>query len=398
MSASFRARPLIQSGQTNRTEILNDNPLDLLQAAVRGAFCEVGEGVQPTRLPTWASRQFGGDAMLESASRDTSGVRLELDTAATWIEVRLTFTRTWFSFVPFPPRPAVVVVAVEDAEHVFSFDEGDIVHVDEFERTTREHGGSSTVLAQLGGDGTVRPVVVWLPHNCSVELHDLRADADLSPSHRSGLRWVHYGSSISHCLEADTPLGVWPTIAARARDLDLHNLGLAGNALLDGFAARTIRDLEADLITVKVGINVVNSGAFRRRTFVSAVHSFLDTIREGHPDTQLVVISPVSCPVHEDKPGPTEWSATGQLLPTSIPRRPMDGQLTLSDIRQLLNSIVADRSESDRRLGYLDGRELFGAADVDHLPDGLHPDPEGYALMGDRMTHLMQEWLPRSAR
>ena len=197
-------------------------------------------------------------------------------------------------------------------------------------------------------------------------------------------------------MEADTPLGVWPTIVARTHGLDLYNIGLGGDALLDGFAARTIRDLKADLITLKVGINVVNFGAFRRRTFVPAVHSFLDTIREGHPATQLVVISPIFCPVHEDNPGPTEWSATGQSMPTSIPRRPLDGQLTLNDIRQLLSSIVADRSKDDPRLGYLDGRELFSAADNAHLPDGLHPDPEGYALMGDRMTQLLPRWLPPS--
>jgi lysophospholipase L1-like esterase len=195
-------------------------------------------------------------------------------------------------------------------------------------------------------------------------------------------------------MEADTPLGVWPTIVARAKNLNLYNMGLAGNALLDGFVARTIRDLEADLITIKVGINVVNFGGFRRRTFVPAVHGFLDTIREGHPDTQLVVISPIFCPAHEYNPGPTEWSEMGQSLPTSVPRRPLDGQLTLTDIRQLLSSIVATRSADDSHLCYLDGRELFSAADNDHLPDGLHPDPEGYALIGSRMTQLVQRWLP----
>ena len=333
--------------------------------------------------------------MLESAARHTSGVRLEMDTAATWVELELTFTRTWFSFVPFPPRPAVVALTVEGSEQVFSFDEGDVVHVDEAGDTRLERGSSSTLHAQLGGDGTVRRVVVWLPHNCSVELLDIRADAALSPSRRSGLRWIHYGSSISHCMEAETPLGVWPTMVARARGLDLHSLGLGGNALLDGFAARTIRDLDADLITLKVGINVVNTGGFRRRTFVSAVHSFLDTVREGHPDTQLVVISPIHCPAHEDDPGPTEWTPTGQSLPTSLPRRPYDGQLTLNDIRQLLSSIVADRAQDDPRLAYLDGRELFSAADTAHLPDGLHPDPEGYALMGARMIQLLQRWLPK---
>ena len=43
----------------------------------------------------------------------------------------------------------------------------------------------------------------------------------------------------------------------------------------------------------------------RRRAFTPAVHGFLDTIREGHPDTPLLVVSPILCPIHEDTPGPT---------------------------------------------------------------------------------------------
>lgn len=35
----------------------------------------------------------------------------------------------------------------------------------------------------------------------------------------------------------------------------------------------------------------------RERTFRPAVHAFLDTIREGHPDTPVLVISAVACRV-----------------------------------------------------------------------------------------------------
>src|SRR5690242_11213984 len=164
--------------------------------------------LRPTRLPSWTRRQFGGDAMLESAADHTSGVRLELDTAARCLELRLHFTRTWFWFVPFPPRAAVVAVVAADTERVFSYDEGDIVRVDESGRADRERGDPSSLIAHLGGDGSVRRVVVWLPHNAAVELLDIHADDALEAGPRSAPRWVHYGSSISHCLEADTPLGV----------------------------------------------------------------------------------------------------------------------------------------------------------------------------------------------
>lgn len=42
----------------------------------------------------------------------------------------------------------------------------------------------------------------------------------------------------------------------------------------------------------------------RLRAFGPAVHGFLDTLREGHPTTPLLVISPIYCPLHENTPGP----------------------------------------------------------------------------------------------
>lgn len=86
--------------------------------------------------------------------------------------------------------------------------------------------------------------------------------------------------------------------------MDLVNLGFGGSALLDPATARTMRDLPADVISGKIGINLVNADLMRVRGFVAAVHGFLDTIREGHPDTPLLVISPILCPIHEDTPVP----------------------------------------------------------------------------------------------
>ena len=87
--------------------------------------------------------------------------------------------------------------------------------------------------------------------------------------------------------------------------MELINLGLGGSALLDPFTARAMRDTPADLISVKIGINLVNTDLMRLRAFTPAVHGFLDTIREGHPTTPLLVVSPILCPIHEDTPGPS---------------------------------------------------------------------------------------------
>ena len=225
-------------------------------------------------------------------------------------------------------------------------------------------------------------------------LRELRLDDDATietppPSDRR--RWVHYGSSISHCMEADHPTGTWPAVAARAAGVDLYSLGLAGQCQLDQFAARTIRDLPADLISLKLGINVVNADSMRERAFVPAVHGLLDTIRDGHPDTPIVVISPIICPAAEDHPGPTLPNEDGRFDVVERPEELTVGALSLTRIRELLAIVVAQRrGAGDSNLHCLHGHELFGAADVDDLPDGLHPEQrrvpaDGRAFRGVRV-------------
>ncbi|MCU1353981.1 MAG: GDSL-like Lipase/Acylhydrolase family, partial [Acidimicrobiales bacterium] len=198
-------------------------------------------------------------------------------------------------------------------------------------------------------------------------------------------RWVHYGSSISHCMEADRPTGIWPVIVARRAGLDLQSLAIAGQCQIDQFAARTIRDLDVDLISLKLGINVVNADSMRERAFVPAVHGFLDTVRDGHPDTPIVLVTPIICPVVEDHPGPTVADDTGLCQRIERPADDPPGALTLRRIRDLLTEIAAARqADGDRNLHLLSGLDLFGADDVDDLPDGLHPNPAGYARIADR--------------
>ena len=48
----------------------------------------------------------------------------------------------------------------------------------------------------------------------------------------------------------------------------------------------------------------------------------------------------------------------------------------------------ARRDAGDANLHYLDGRELFNESDLDDLPDGLHPNGDGYIRMGERFAKL----------
>ncbi|GAA3305481.1 hypothetical protein GCM10020295_59320 [Streptomyces cinereospinus] len=177
--------------------------------------------------------------------------------------------------------------------------------------------------------------------------------------------------------------------------MELINLGLSGSALLDPFTARAIRDTPADLISLKIGINLVNTDLMRLRAFTPAVHGFLDTVREGHPTAPpLLVVSPILCPIHEDTPGPCAFDVgalgAGRLRfrAAGDPAETAAGKLTLNVIRAELSRVVRQRAADDPQLHHLDGRELYGEADHAELPlpDDLHPDAATHRRIGERFA------------
>jgi hypothetical protein len=206
--------------------------------------------------------------------------------------------------------------------------------------------------------------------------------------------WLHHGSSISHGSNAAHPTAIWPALAASRGQVELVNLGFGGSALLDPFTARAMRDTPADLISLKVGINIVNADVMRLRAFTPAVHGFLDTVREGHPTTPLLVVSPILCPVQEDTPGPLAPDFDGgtvRFKATGDPAERAAGRLTLNVIRDALARIVEQRAADDAHLHYLDGRDLYGEKDYAQfpLPDEVHPDPAGHRRIGENFARLV---------
>ena len=352
---------------------------------------ETADGVMPSRLPPAGRRQMD-DLVLTWTASLPSGGRIEVVSDTSAIEVDLQLTR--LAYARRDPLLAgidlVVDGALVDGARV---DEGHLLRLldpRDLSQIEYEVGGRTTVRFEGIPDGE-HHLEVWLPNSASTELLAVRVDdgASLTAPTVAPVRWVHYGSSISHCVEAERPTGVWPVLAARKAGVDLTSLAIAGQCQLDGFMARTIRDLDVDLISLKVGINIVNGDTYRERTFVPAVHGFLDTIRDGHPDTPIILVTPIICPAVEDEPGPTAFDEDAGCR--RVPRSPelMEGALSLVRIRQLLAQAVDVRvADGDTNLHLVSGLDLFGADDVADLPDGLHPNSAGYARMGERFHAL----------
>ncbi|MBU2663819.1 lipase [Actinoplanes bogorensis] len=368
------------------------------KSLIRGAAeLETTErGLRPHRLPSWVRQQFP-DGQLLAMEAQPSGVRVALDTAATTVSLVLHSTR--MSYVGAErPRGRVDVLVNGSPELSDELTGGDRLEIDLSTGQTTMHPGAAHSTTVAGLSSGPKRVEFWLPHNESVELVDVRADAPVTPVTESAPQWVHYGSSISQGSNALAPSEIWPAVAARRAGLELRNLGFGGSAMVDPFAARVIRDAPADVISVKLGINVVNLDAMHRRIFVPLVHGFLDTIRDGHPETPLLLVSPVFCGIHEDTPGPGAFDpasfGTGQIKFIAT-GDPAGDHLTLRKIRAEMRELAERRD--DKNLHYVDGLDLFGEADAAELPlpDALHPGPEAHRLIGTRFAALSPVSVPR---
>lgn len=351
------------------------------------------EGLIAHRLPGWA-RARGLDPQLAMVEAQPSGVRIVLETAADVVE--LTTRRTRILFAGVPPRPDGRIDLVIDGEVAASHPTsgGTTVTIDPTTglRTVDDAEDCRLRFELPGGSHRVE---LWLPHQEQTVVRGLGADAAVAPVPPSGRRWLHHGSSISQGSNAVQPTGTWPAVAARALDLHLTNLGFGGSALMDPFVARAMAAEPADLISLELGINLVNADLMRRRALGPAVHGWLDTLREAHPEVPIVLISPLHCPIHEDTPGPGAFDLAalgrGELafVATGDPAEVAAGKLTLQVVREVLTEVVAARGD-DPQLRLVDGRDLLGPDDLatDPLVDGLHPSPAAQELIGRRYAAI----------
>lgn len=230
-------------------------------------------------------------------------------------------------------------------------------------------GGTAVLSLEGATPGEV--ITVYLPEGMRPSLFEVRAvGGTLEPAPKRP-RWLAYGDSLTEGWVATGPPYSWPALAARKHGLDVVNLGYAGSCRGEVASAEQIAALDADVISLAYGTNCWTRTPNSAELFRAGLAAFLTIVRQGHPQTPIVVSSPMLRPDAESTP-----NRLGA---------------TLADLRAETEVLVERLQEAgDSNLHLIRGLPLLTA---DQLPDGVHPGDEGHQIMaaaiGDAVAGLV---------
>lgn len=233
--------------------------------------------------------------------------------------------------------------------------------------------GEATVELAIGDDavGSEDRVVVYLPEGMKPTVLALDAvDGDIAPAPRQP-RWLCYGDSLAEGWIASGPAAAWPAIAGRRFGLDHVNLGYAGSARGEIVSAEHIAKLPTPaVISVSHGTNCWTRTPHSVEQMTANTRAFLDVLRQGHPDTPIVVCSPVLRPDAETTP-----NRLGA---------------TLVDIRRAIEAVATEAGVT-----VVSGDGILTAG---QLPDGIHPGDDGHRVMADAFGGAVARAVADTAR
>ena len=228
------------------------------------------------------------------------------------------------------------------------------------------HGGP-------GSDGSDRTVVT-LPEGMRPSVLSVRGVGGTVRPAPPQPRWLCYGDSIAEGWAASNPGRAWPAVAGRRYGLDVVNLGYAGAARGEMVSAEEIAGLSADVISLSYGTNCWTRIQHSAEQVGAGLDAFVDLVRTGHPDTPIVVASPVIRPDAE-----AQQNGLGA---------------TLADLRAVIEARIERRCALDPRLHLVRGGALLTA---DQLADGVHPGDEGHRVLAEAIGSAVRASLDAAA-
>ncbi|MBS4219564.1 G-D-S-L family lipolytic protein [Bacillus sp. FJAT-49711] len=325
-------------------------PIILNSQTLLGAISleKMGEFIKPWRI-FYEDRDFITPDILNGQAEIPAGVRVTFETNSSKIKVE---------FAPAHTEIEFDIVLDGECRHTAIVKESDSFFI--CENLSAENKKVEIYLSQ---QERVLLKNVYIEENAEWKIHS-----------SARKKWLAYGSSITQCHAAESPSLTWPAITAKKLDLDLICLGFSGQCQYEPMIARTIRDTQVDFISLCAGINTYGHSCYNNRTFQAIIIGFIKIIREKQLTVPIVLSSPIYGTFREETPNLVGF--------------------TLIEMRKQVKQIVdVFTKNGDEHIFYVDGLDILDEKYENLLPDGLHPDAEGYKLMGNNFAKVFKSFL-----
>jgi len=215
-----------------------------------------------------------------------------------------------------------------------------------------------------------REITLYLPLYMPVKVLGigLAPDAQVRPAKpfAAAAPLVFYGTSITQGGCASRPGMSYQAILGRMLNLDFVNLGFSGNGRGEPELAHAVANINALCYVLDFAQNNPTV-----ESLAQAYAPFLDALRSAHPETPVLVITPIYA-AHES------WSRDARL----------------EGMRELIRREAARRiAAGDRHLEIVEGTDLLGPSRGDGLVDGTHPNDLGFQWMAKGLAGRLAKML-----
>lgn len=220
-----------------------------------------------------------------------------------------------------------------------------------------------------GQPRVMRDITIYLALYSPVKVLEIGLDKnaalELATPYAVGAPVVFYGTSITQGGCASRPGMSYQAILGRRLNLDHVNLGFSGNGKGEAGVARAVAEIDASVFVLDFAQN--NSDV---DSLAQVYDPFIGILRERHPDTPIVSITPI-------------YSA-GEAT----------GSQRNEQMRALIRKVVSRRiAAGDAHLQLVEGTDLLGPSRGDGLVDGTHPNDLGFQWMADGLAERLRKVL-----
>ena len=170
---------------------------------------------------------------------------------------------------------------------------------------------------------------------------------------------VFYGTSITQGGCASRSGMSYQAILGRKLNVDFVNLGFSGNGKGEQELARAVASIDASCFVMDFAQNNPTV-----ESLAQVYAPFLETIRGRHPETPILVVTPIYA-------SRESWARDPRL----------------EGMRELIRQVAARRiAAGDLHLEIVEGTDLLGPSGDGGLVDGTHPNDLGFEWMANGLA------------